>query len=255
MGRWVMRLSQILSWVFGASLSVFVAGNAQAGVVSTVDPSTFYNVGTGTAFTRAAVITSSLGGTNSSYNTKGGACTLGTGGCGITTGSYPTVTSGVFYSTAVSTAGDYNLSATITGTNGAGQIYDLWVNGVDLGHTSVILDTASGSTGSFTTALTLSAGSQISFAVVDLTQEWDGSKPYTLPGLLGNSSDNDSNGLATNFVTTSIFRFNYSLSLSSTTTTTAPEPASVTLFSGGIAVIGLMRRRRAYGDKRDMTGA
>jgi hypothetical protein len=138
---------------------------------------------------------------------------------------------------------NYQLTLTITNTQGIGDIYDIVVNGSSLGTTSVVAYNASagGSNGTFFT--TIDGGNvPISISITDLLEQFMGTSSYTVPSQLGGP-------------TTDNLPANKSLSLSNyppdseftlvATFTNVPEPASLSILALGGLAVGAARRRRA----------
>ena len=194
-------------------------------------------------------------------NALGGLCANETGACGNvnlplgnsndTYGSLISggeTTAGVIAVDTPSAVGNYLLTFSLKNiTIGVGDIYEVVVNGNDLGTTSVVAYNQSGSSGTFSVLLK-GGGSNtaIDISVTDLLQQYLGTAnqglPYDLPSQLGGpTSDDDPSGLALSFDPQSQFV------LSGVQLTLAPEPATLSICALGSLALGAARRRHQRG--------
>jgi hypothetical protein len=220
--------------------SVAVAGVALAFSVATANATpAYYGTDSVTAEAPGTVYD---GGTGSG----GGLCTLGTSPClshvgaGPLSGGYITVTaptSGIAY---------YQISVTISGVagNANGSIWDVTLvntnnnTGVSLGLTNIV---GTNTNGSGTVNAIVTGTGTFTIGITDLLEQYAAGGTDPLPGVLdglGSSDPLDANAITSPESLSSVFQL-------SATATNVPEPASVTLFIGGIAALGSFRRRRA----------
>jgi hypothetical protein len=155
---------------------------------------------------------------------------------------------------------NYKLTLTIQATEGEGDIYDIVVNGNNVGTTSIVAFNATGSSaGTFTSVVSGGNGALISVSVTDLLQQYLGSSNYDLPSLLcalsttcsnnttaksnAQADDNQSGLGACSVNSTNCFDAQSQFVLSATLVPD-PEPASLSIFALGSLALGAARRRR-----------
>lgn len=140
--------------------------------------------------------------------------------------------------------GNYLISVSISpsssGSN-AGSIWDLSVvsNGIafNVAESSAIKPGTQPTGSILLSGIVIGTGT-FSIGITDLTEQYDGVQD-TLPGLLGSPGNNGVFG--------SSYSNTYSQFQLAESATLAPEPASISLFLGGIAGLGMLRRRDRTG--------
>ena len=195
------------------------------------------------------------GGTSATTPTGGGLCVTGDSGF-VSPGSPALYTLGastvgtsnnnlISFTTGIVPIANYRMTFILSGFAGtAGSIWDLTlinggVNGTSATSIGTTTAVGAGTLGGGTVSLALNnfTGGTVWIGITNLYAQYNG-QADTLPGwaLLTNPiAANSSATTATN--TNTIFILNESLA-------SAPEPASATLFIGGIAALGALRRRR-----------
>lgn len=183
-----------------------------------------------------------FGGLCNSLNTAGGTnCTS----VGVLAGFPGTVSGGVIsMKTPTANGTNYMLTLQITGYtstpfSASGDIWDVVANGVNEGTTTPVgaLTTGAGA-GMSLTFFVRDSLTPLAVTVTDLTEQYVGIRD-TLPGDLNsaNASLNSAPGTTLSGHAADVFTLK-------ATITGAPEPASLSLFAGGIAALGALRRRR-----------
>jgi hypothetical protein len=173
-------------------------------------------------------------------NTGGGLCTPGTTNCvgnGLSV-SAPNSNGLIQVSGATTGIGNYTISVSLSAFSSLttdGSIWDIVVvsNGVGTplgtGLTTIV---PIGTFGGGTVTGVVTGNGIFTIGITDLTEQYY-NETDNLPGVLGIPADNG----GTLGYTYSEFGLNY-------TVTPAPEPASLSLFAGGIVALGALRRRR-----------
>jgi hypothetical protein len=175
--------------------------------------------------------------------TGGGLCAIGSGGCNsLITGPLTGGTSSagsIALPTTPGVAGDnYLLTITLSYVTGdpVGDIWDVTLNGANVGTTSVVGIVNGAGHSSGTLHANVHGGSTNTISVTDLLEQYLG-QTDNLPGVLGVTADNGGTVTASGTYNQSLFTLRVSA-------TPNPEPASIGLFVGGLAALGVIRRRR-----------
>jgi hypothetical protein len=174
-------------------------------------------------------------------NTGGGLCTPGTTNC-VATGigvSSPNGNGLISISGSTTGIGNYTISVILNNgdisLSSKGSVWDVTVVsggvGTALGN-GITTIVPIGTYGGGTVSGVVSGNGVFTIGITDLTEQYYG-QTDNLPTALGASSG-DGGTLG----------FTYSEFALSYTVTPAPEPASLSLFAGGIVALGTLRRRR-----------
>jgi hypothetical protein len=196
----------------------------------------FYGTGAGT-LAPAGTISSGGGGHG------GGLCALGTNGCGANHASPGTLTGGQITVGSNTGIGNYPIQFVFSGFNALGAIWDV-INTTNNLDTSIGTSTIVGfnTNGSGTLNTVVSGNGLFTFDIVDLLNQYASGVEDTLPGVL--NGDGLSDPLDSGVSTLSALQVGSSVFSLSITIGPVPEPTSVSLFVGGIAVLGAVRCRR-----------
>jgi hypothetical protein len=215
--------------------------HATAISLSLSNPSQYYYETDSTTSEASGTVAS--GGTNS----DGGLCTPGSSGCpsiGLGAGS---LTSGSIVLTTPNVAGSLLLQISIAPNPQStldGDIYDVTLNGTNLGTTSIVaLSGPSAAQSSGTFSVLVHGNTSYTVGITDLLEQYvdtNNNEIDDLPGTLNSLDTGLDGGTVTSAYDSSKFVFTASLS------TYAPEPASITLFASGIVALGAWRRRRSH---------
>lgn len=223
------RATMIRAFAAAAMALMFDASSASAAFL-------FYGTGSGTV---APAGTISSGGSGHG----GGLCTLGSSGCGAAHASPGALTGGQITVGSNTGVGNYPIQFTFLGFNAPGAIWDVinTTNNLDLSiGTSTIVGFSTN--GSGTLNAVVSGNGSFSFDIVDLLNQYASGVEDTLPGVL--NGDGLSDPLDSGVSTLSTLQVSSSVFSLSIVIGPVPEPTSLGLFVGGIAVLGVVRRHR-----------
>jgi hypothetical protein len=239
-------------YLVAASLLAASAGSAEATTYYTLVPGV-NSYGTADTYETSAsysalnnYTTSSFGGSSA----KGGLCVYLTANCttnplagrqGALTGSNPayiTLTMPMNLPLA-----NYLLQVQVTGlSTTTGDIYTVYVNGANLGTTPYTAPAGQSSEGQLSGVIALSASSIVNISVVDLLQQLQGASASQYSAfctsLSGSGCGSITTGISAGYDPSSLLTLAVDLQ-------TDPEPATLSMFAGSAALLGVLRRRRA----------